>query len=192
MKDLLKDYIKKELKKLDTNGGSIELKNVYPDLLEDVLGEFVEPYELNGYDCDYWAKTDKYDVYGCMRFGTARISLLELDEEDEDENYQNEVKETVDVTEVENRVICGFKVENVPDIILNQLETFYFTFGYGQRHEGHYQPIMAYDFQTAHLKMLEMYGTKFASSYTQEKWDKESLKEYYPESKALETIVALG
>lgn len=50
---------------------------VYPDAIEYVLGCSEEPYELNGYDCDYWMIIGNYKIHGSMRFGTATVTLTE-------------------------------------------------------------------------------------------------------------------
>ncbi len=75
MKDLIVKYIKDEVSKLKNYGDYVDLEGVYPYALEYVLGDFDEPYELNGYDCDYWARIGNYHICGSMRYGTAEITL---------------------------------------------------------------------------------------------------------------------
>lgn len=178
MKKLLKEYIRNEVNKLKCKEDKVNLENVYPEIIEEVLGDFDEPYELNGYDCDYWAKTSKYSIFGSMRFGTAEITLRE---EDEEELVQ-------DIVEEKQQEPLILRVKDVPDFLLENLKTFYFTFGGGQRYQGHYQPIMAIDSKRARAKMVEIYGTEWAFDYDEEQW--KSAGEYYI-GKGLETIVVL-
>ena len=70
-------YIYKEVDRLRKEGDSVKLRCVYPDIIEYVLGDSETPYELNGYDCDYWMTIGKYDINGSMRFGTATVTLTE-------------------------------------------------------------------------------------------------------------------
>lgn len=48
---------------------------------------------------------------------------------------------------------------------------FYFTFGCGQEHDHHVQPIIAKDMSVARAKMIEMYGTSWSWAYTEEEWE---------------------
>ena len=178
MKEQLKRYIKNEIEKLKFKGDEISLSNVYPSILEEVLGDFNEPYDLNGYDCDYWANTSKYSIWGSMRFGTAKITLRE---EEKEELVQDIVKE------IPQKPLI-LRIEDVPDFLLEKLKTFYFTFGGGQTHQGHYQPIMAIDSKRARNKMVEIYGREWAFDYNEEQW--KSAGKYYI-GKGLETIVTL-
>lgn len=75
MREELVQYIKDSVKKIKKEGDFVFLQNVYPDIVEEALGDFIEPYDLNGYDCDYWVRTDKYFIFGTMRDGTAKIQL---------------------------------------------------------------------------------------------------------------------
>lgn len=156
MKALIKKYIQNELKKLVYIDDEVKLNNVYPDIIEDVLCGFNEPYELNGYDCDYWAHTDKYDISGSMRFGTATITLKKGKEKS---------KNNTDVKSVEN-VDYTIAPNGSED-----WETFYFTFGYGHIHQGYYQPIKAKNMPNAYNTMNDIYGTDWAFNYTQEDWN---------------------
>ena len=80
MKDLIVKYIKDEVSKLKNYGDYVYLSGVCPYMLGYVLGDF--DYELNGYDCDYWARVGNYFISGSMRFGTAEIMYTTLEEED--------------------------------------------------------------------------------------------------------------
>ena len=73
----IRRYIYKETDMLRHKGDLAKLKGVYPDAIEYVLGDSETPYELNGYDCDYWMTIGKYDINGSMRFGTATVTLTE-------------------------------------------------------------------------------------------------------------------
>lgn len=158
IKNEIKNYIKEELSKLHYINDEVSLKNVYPAIIEEVIGDFDKPYELNGYDCDYWAKTDTYSIDGCMRSGTATIILIK------GEKGSNADKEViVPKSEKEDYTIPKEGSEN--------FETFYFTFGSGQKHAEHYQPIKAENSSKAHAKMCEVYGTAWAFDYTQKDWD---------------------
>ena len=75
MKENIKQYIREEINKLKNKDESVELECVYPEILNDVLGDNDEPYDLNGYDCDYWMTIGSYDIFGTMRFGTATVTL---------------------------------------------------------------------------------------------------------------------
>ena len=73
----IRRYIYKETDRLRHKGDSVKLQCVYPDVIEYVLGCSEEPYELNGYDCDYWMIIGNYKIHGSMRFGTATVTLTE-------------------------------------------------------------------------------------------------------------------
>ncbi|HDR7066984.1 TPA: hypothetical protein QCW42_004090 [Bacillus cereus] len=75
MENVTRVYIKSELIRLDSGEvKNLTLKGVYPSVLEGVLGSF-EDVETNGWQGDYWTKTDKYEISGCMYYGKATISL---------------------------------------------------------------------------------------------------------------------
>lgn len=76
IEEQIRRYIYKQVDRLRVKGDSVELQCVYPDIIEYVLG-YEEPYELNGYNCDYWMTIGKYDINGSMRFGTATVTLIE-------------------------------------------------------------------------------------------------------------------
>lgn len=178
MREQLEQYIKSELKALKYKGDKIQLKNVYPSLLEDVMGKFI-PYELNGYDCDYWTHTDKYEIFGCMRFGTVEITLKIGKDKPQEIIIEN--KETT----LQKPSIK--RINDVPSNVLSDLKTFYFTFGNGQINSDRYQPIMAKNSTIAHEKMIEIYGTKWSFMYDETSWN--TVGTFYT-NKNLETIVA--
>ena len=70
MKENIKQYIQEEVNKLKNKDESIKLECVYPEILNEVLGDNDEPY-----DCDYWMTIGSYNIFGTMRFGTATITL---------------------------------------------------------------------------------------------------------------------
>lgn len=89
--DLIKEYIKESLKKLKKVGDKVELKNVYPEILDQVLN-FNTIYDiegLNSYDGDYQIKVGKYYIFGSMRFGTASIELINTKEYEEEKENKN-------------------------------------------------------------------------------------------------------
>lgn len=75
MEETIKQYIAEEVGKLKNKNDSVKLKCVYPEILSDVLGDNHKPYDLNGYDCDYWMTIGYYDIFGTMRLGTATVTL---------------------------------------------------------------------------------------------------------------------
>lgn len=160
MKELIKNYVREELKKLKYVGDKVYLENVNPSLLEDVIGDFEDPYELNGYDCDYWANVGDYSIFGSMRFGTAEITLEQGESRSNSKNYnKGDINEKSDLE----------KEEIIPEEAKNW-DTFYFTFGYSQMYYGYYQPIKAENQSNAHKKMLEVYGTDWSFVYNEYEW----------------------
>ena len=163
IKEQVKEYIKEELKKLKYTGDKVKLINVYPEIIEEVIGYFNEPYDLNGYDCDYWAKTYKYEIYGSMRFGTAEVELIKgltapkITENADNDNVDSEIMKEIDYT-----------IPPVPEA--ESWETFYFTFGYGHKQEGYYQPIKVPNRGLANKRMFLVYGTKWSFDYTENEW----------------------
>lgn len=182
MKDLMIKYIQEEVSKLKYKDDTVNLKGVYPSILEECLGNFDKPYELNGYDCDYTTTIGDYEINGCMRYGTAEITLTKGEEKSNPKKVKTKnmpISNTVDIGDISKEE-------------LKDLNTYYFTFGIGQRNEGCYQPIMAKTMQIAYNKMFDMYGTHWASNYTQEEWD-EVLKNWgrLYEGKGLKPVIAL-
>lgn len=78
IEEQIRRYIYKEVDKLRKEGDSVQLQCVYPDIINYVLGDNKEPYDLNeGCDCDYRMIIDKYEINGSMIFGTAIVTLTE-------------------------------------------------------------------------------------------------------------------
>lgn len=67
------------------------------------------------------------------------------------------------------------------------MKNYYFTFGYGQEHEGYYVKIIAENHSDARETMSMMYGEKWAFQYDEEQFN-EFLTDY-PNYKCLETIL---
>lgn len=190
MKDLIVKYIKDSVSELKYKGDTVDLEGVYPSILEEVLGNFDKPYSLNGYDCDYGTTIGDYEISGCMRFGTANITLTKGDIKPtlQKENYKDK-ESSKSVKSPKYRTVA---VECLSEEEVKELNTYYFTFGIGQKYEGMYQSIMAKNISIALDKMLEMYGTKWSSNYNQEEWNEvwEEWGVLY-EGKSLETIAVL-
>lgn len=64
-----------------------------------------------------------------------------------------------------------------------------FTFGYGQKHAGHYVKIWG-TFETARQKMIEKYGVDWAFQYSEKRWLQwlERKPEYIPAETEMEVI----
>lgn len=78
MEEQIREYVKTELAKLGGDVTSIDLKGVTVDILSNLIkGWDWSEADTNGWQVDYWLTTDKYDVSGCMYYGTATISLKE-------------------------------------------------------------------------------------------------------------------
>lgn len=189
MKDSIKKYIKEKVSELKYKGDTTSLENIYPSIIEEVLGDFDEPYSLNGYDCDYWGTIEDYEISGCMRFGTADITLVKGESKPllSEENKINEIRKRPEIPKYRT-----VEIEDLSEEELKELNTYYFTFGSRQRYEGMYQPIMAKNISIASHKMLEMYGTKWSDKYNQEEWN-DVWKDWgvLYEGKNLKTIVVL-
>lgn len=72
-----REMIREKVKLLKTPEDKIKLTEVYPSIIEEALGEFEECPEINGWQCDYWAKIGRYAIFGTMYYGTAEIRLRE-------------------------------------------------------------------------------------------------------------------
>lgn len=59
------------------------------------------------------------------------------------------------------------------------LKIFYFTFGYGQKHEGCYVTIYAVDEESARHKMCEEFGSEWCGCYNEENADEGIFKWNY-------------
>jgi len=78
MEEQIKAYVRAELNKLSNGVKAVNLTGVYPSILDIIIEGFDwSEAETNGWQVDYWLTTDKYDVSGCMYYGTATISLKE-------------------------------------------------------------------------------------------------------------------
>lgn len=83
MENQIREYVKKELAKLDGDVKSIKLTGVTASILSDLIeGWDWSEADTNGWQVDYWLTTDKYDISGCMYDGTATITLLGEDDDD--------------------------------------------------------------------------------------------------------------
>ena len=51
-----------------------------------------------------------------------------------------------------------------------KLETYYFTFGVGQKYEGKFVKITAESYMDARAKMVDRFGTKWAFQYSEDEW----------------------
>ncbi|UGO46131.1 hypothetical protein PQE74_gp048 [Bacillus phage vB_BanS_Chewbecca] len=81
MENQIREYVKTELTKLGGDVTSIKLTGVSASILSDLIeGWDWSEADTNGWQVDYWLKTDKYDIEGCMYDGTATITLLGEDE----------------------------------------------------------------------------------------------------------------
>lgn len=72
MKDQIKDYIRERIEGLES-GEQISLQGVYPQVIEEVIGDFEDELDLNGWQGDYWTGNSEYEVSGCMYYGNATI-----------------------------------------------------------------------------------------------------------------------
>lgn len=82
IENMIKKYIREEIKKLEENGGEISLNNVNPNILAEVLGYDDSVTDWNG--TDYWFTTDKYEVAGDAEYGNATITLIPEESKDEE------------------------------------------------------------------------------------------------------------
>lgn len=66
---------------------------------------------------------------------------------------------------------------------------YIFTFGYGQKHAGHYVKIWG-TFETARQKMIDNYGVDWAFQYSEKRWLQwlERKPEYIPAETEMEVI----
>ena len=51
------------------------------------------------------------------------------------------------------------------------MERWFFTFGYGQEHEGHYVIVHGINFSDARKIMISKYGTRWCGQYSEEQWN---------------------
>ena len=68
-------------------------------------------------------------------------------------------------------------------------ESYFFTFGYGQPHEGKYVKVYG-DYATARKKMVDKYGLNWAFQYSDKEWSDwlERKPWYIPTETELEVI----
>lgn len=85
-----KEIVKKEIinyileKKAKLDNGEVDvinLKNIYPYIVEEVFGE-IENYSINGWEGDYWGINTYYIFEGSMFYGEVTIQKREDVEED--------------------------------------------------------------------------------------------------------------
>lgn len=73
MQERIEKYIEEKIKGLKS-GEEVTLKGVFPSVIEDVIGDFEDELELNGWQGDYWTGNSEYKVSGCMYYGDATIT----------------------------------------------------------------------------------------------------------------------
>lgn len=193
IEEKLIEYIKKNVSKLKKDGDNVKLENVNPYLIEKAIGDFDDGYDLNGYDCDYWANIGQYSIFGCMRYGTATISLKSKSNDDIEEdtckilnrNNQNENKTKDDLG---YKIVEMNEINEINEMKEKGLSEFYFSFGGGQIHENCYQLIMAENSKIAHHTMHKVHGTHWCSCYTAEEW-KEEFSEWMSILRPLKPII---
>lgn len=173
---MIKNYIQEEIKKAKKeNRKTVELKNVYPSILEDVIGSFNEPYELNGYDCDYWVQTSEFEISGCMRFGTADLTFKNFKEKKEEEKIEISEEEKRQ-QKVKNEYKDLYVIKNYDEKehknMIKDFKDFYVSFGCGQMYAERYQNIKAKNRTDAIRAVNILYGTRYCMVYNQEEWNK--------------------
>lgn len=69
-------YIREQIAELQLEE-SVNLEFVFPELIEEVLGELIFD-DINSWECDYWANSEdgKYEIFGTMYRGTATITRV--------------------------------------------------------------------------------------------------------------------
>jgi len=70
----------------------------------------------------------------------------------------------------EDAVIAWAYMPDVPEI--EEEITLIFTFGSGQKHEGHFVRITGTDRNDCRRQMFERFGNEWAFCYTEEEWEK--------------------
>lgn len=53
---------------------------------------------------------------------------------------------------------------------MNEKQYWIFTFGYGQKHQGHYVKIYG-TYTEARIEMIKRYGNQFAFQYSEDEWN---------------------
>lgn len=74
--------------------------------------------------------------------------------------------------------------------MLLQMPVYFFTFGMGQTYEGYCQPIIAENEEDARVKMVELYGRKWAFQYTESEYLRNRADGFSNET-LLEHVVAI-
>ena len=77
IEEQIRRYIYKSVDKLRKAGDSVQLKCVYPDAINYVLGHDECYNNLGGYGDNYSMIIGKYKICGAMRFGIATVELIE-------------------------------------------------------------------------------------------------------------------
>lgn len=170
MEELIKQYIKDELNKLEYVGDTVKLKNVYPSIIEEIVGSFNKPFDLNGNHCDYWVNIGIYDIYGCMSNGTADITLVE----GRNRNYERSDTICVQVGhEIKSKLsmIEKINIYMSPPEGSKGWKTFYFSFGKGHICGAYVQPIKSENWHKAHQRMRITHGDTWLLSYSQYEWN---------------------
>lgn len=185
IKNEIINKIREGVAKLEYKDDSVEFENVCPRIIEEALGDFDDGYELNGYDCDYWASIGDLDIQGCMRYGNATISkktgkIRRKRKKDVEENVYTRTKCTLR---------DGYTIKNIPvaekiqhtdhqSMIEDGLEPFYITFIYTGS-SNQYVVIYAMDDNDARKRAFSIWDRRWDCIYNQEAWDRK--REYYKE-----------
>lgn len=200
--------IKEKVGNLKYKGESVKINNVYPDILEAALGDFDDGYELNGYDCDYWANVQdrKYSICGCMRYGYATITLEVGDVKKKDDGEEKEREEDNPYTRTTFQPDwLNVAFDNIPPVIPNVsdekldelledgvLRAFYITFPADFTSKTPYVIIYAKDEMGARKRAFSIWGRRWASIYNVtewtgiiEKYGKQFTKSFYISEKRL-------
>lgn len=73
MKEQIKEYIREKIKGLKS-GEQVSLDGVCPRTIEEVIGDFEDELDLNGWQGDYWTGNSEFEVAGCMYDGDAVLT----------------------------------------------------------------------------------------------------------------------
>jgi len=73
---------------------------------------------------------------------------------------------------------------------MDNKQMYYFTFNLEHPLSRGYQPILASSYGAARRKMFDVYGDRWCFQYTQEAWEAQGCKRWYPESQALDILEA--
>lgn len=163
----------------------VRVNNVYPSLIEDALGNFDDGYELNGYDCDYWASISNVvgigslDIFGCMRYGYAEFTKTDGEANPNDDvSSENE--------DVYTRHTCtlkdGTKIIDIPksqkidesdvaEILSDGYKPYYILFinNYSGNHQ--YVIIYATNEMDARKRAFSIWDRNWSDICEQEEWE---------------------